>query len=237
MVIFADDPNLTTDLVQNDSGDGPVGVLGGTFDPVHLGHLRLALEVVDRAQLDHVRLVPCRQPVHRPPPRATVVQRVEWLQQAIAVEPLLRLDLCEVERETPSYMVETLLQIDRHFQGQRPLCLIVGMDAFSGLMNWYRWRALFQYAHLIVVHRPGHPLPSTPEITELLQQRRSEDPHDLCRLPANESGRILLLQVPALEISSSAIRQMIAAGQPPRFLLPATIYDSVIEYYASLQKG
>ena len=136
----------------------PIGILGGTFDPLHYGHLRPALEVCEQLGLDHVRLIPSRVPVHRPQPVATLEQRVEWLQQVAEEVPQMVVDLREVERESPSWMVVTLESLKVSFP-KRPLCLILGMDAFLKIESWHRWEALLQLAHLVVTHRPGSLLP------------------------------------------------------------------------------
>ncbi|MBT3309224.1 MAG: nicotinate-nucleotide adenylyltransferase [Gammaproteobacteria bacterium] len=208
----------------------PIGILGGTFDPLHYGHLRPALEVCEQLGLDHVRLIPSRVPVHRPQPVATLEQRVEWLQQVAEEVPQMVVDLREVERESPSWMVVTLESLKVSFP-KRPLCLILGMDAFLKIESWHRWEALLQLAHLVVTHRPGSLLPDEGGVAELIAARQTNQVTDLYRLPQQQGGRILLLPVTQLEISATAIREMVAQGEDPRFLLPDTIRRSVINQY------
>ncbi len=208
----------------------PIGILGGTFDPVHFGHLRPALEVHEQLGLDHVRLIPSKVPVHRPQPVAPLEQRIEWLQQVTEVVPQFVVDLCEVERETPSWMVVTLEGLRARFP-TRSLCLMLGMDAFLQIKRWHRWEALFDHAHIVVTHRPGYPVPQQGEIAQLLAQRQSHLVTDLQVVPNSQEGRILLMSITQLEISATAIRQMVRQGEDPRFLLPDTIRTSILNCY------
>lgn len=209
----------------------PIGILGGTFDPVHFGHLRPALEVCEQLGLDHIRLIPSRLPVHRAQPLAPLQQRIEWLQQVAEEVPQFVVDLREAERETPSWMVVTLESLRTSFP-KRALCLILGMDAFLQIQGWHRWSELLDFAHIVVTHRPGFPVPQEGEVAQWIAAHQTHHVTDLCRLPQQQQGgRILLLPVTQLEISATAIREMVAQGEDPRFLLPDTIRRSVINQY------
>ncbi len=131
-----------------------IGIFGGTFDPVHFGHLRPALEVQQALGLDEVRFIPAGQPPHRDMPHATAPQRLSMLQTAIEDQPGFAADEREIQREGPSYMVDTLALL-REELGQIPLCLILGYDAFLGLPAWHQWHRLIELAHLVITHRPG----------------------------------------------------------------------------------
>lgn len=131
-----------------------IGLLGGTFDPVHHGHLRIALEAKEALGLTEVRFIPCRQPPHRGDASATAQQRLDLLRLACGDMPGFAVDTRELERPGPSYMVDTLASL-RAERGDEPLCLILGWDAFLGLPGWHRWQNLLDYAHLAVVQRPG----------------------------------------------------------------------------------
>ena len=133
-------------------------ILGGTFDPVHFGHLRPALEVQEALEIPRVHLVPCRLPPHRDLPQASPQQRLELLQLAVAKEPALAIDTRELDRSGPSYMVDTLASL-RAERGQQPLCLALGMDALLGLESWYHWRDIAELCHLVVMQRPGERWP------------------------------------------------------------------------------
>jgi nicotinate-nucleotide adenylyltransferase len=202
----------------------PIGVFGGTFDPVHVGHLRTAHELMTALGLAEVRFVPCRLPPHRPPAVAPEALRLRMLEAALEGLPGFRVDGRELRRPGLSYMVDTLASL-RQEVGDRPLCLLLGLDAFLGLPTWHRWREIPDLAHIVVARRPGVAQPLEGEAGELLESRGTTSASDLARAPA---GRVLLRDVTQLEISSSAIRALVAAGGDPRFLVP----DAVLELIA-----
>lgn len=203
----------------------PVALLGGTFDPVHVGHLRAALEIRDALGLGQVRLVPARVPPHRPQPQASAEQRLALLRLAVRGVPGLTVDERELRRDGPSYTVDTLTGL-RAELGRRPLCLLVGDDAFRGLPDWHRWEALFELAHLVVVQRPP-PAGQEPTLPAPLQQalqgRQADDPQALSRQPA---GLVWQQPVPPLDISATRIRSLLKAGANARFLVP----DACLRY-------
>jgi nicotinate-nucleotide adenylyltransferase len=204
---------------------GPVGILGGTFDPVHFGHLRAALEMLENLGLAEVRLVPCGQPPHRHAPVASAAGRRAMLELAVAGQPGLRVDGRELERPGPSYMVDTLAEL-RAELGATPLCLLLGSDAFLGLPQWHRWQELLSLAHLVVMHRPGWRLDDSlpAPLAGLLAARRVAAAADLAAQPA---GHILLTAVTPLDISATAIRALIGAGRSPRYLLPEAVWEHI----------
>jgi nicotinate-nucleotide adenylyltransferase len=199
----------------------PLGILGGTFDPIHHGHLRLAIEMAEALDLDEVRLVPLYLPPHREPPTAPPALRLRMLDAAVADTPPLRVDDRELRRARVSYTVETLAELRGDLPG-RPLCLILGMDAFAGLEDWRRWREIIGLAHLAVAKRPGSALSPSSPIQDVIDRHGATDLSDVHR---REAGCLLIRDVPALDISASAIRARIAAGRSPRHLLP----DAVLE--------
>ena len=201
----------------------PVGILGGTFDPVHHGHLRLAIEMAEALDLAEVRLVPLFLPPHREPPTAPAALRLCMLNAAVADTPPLTVDDRELRRARVSYTVETLAGLRGDLPG-RPLCLILGMDAFAGLEGWQRWREIIDLAHLAVAKRPGSALSPSGPIQDVLDRHGVTDPSDLHR---REAGCLLIRDVPALDISASAIRARIAAGRSPRHLLPDAVLDII----------
>ncbi|MDR3490446.1 MAG: nicotinate-nucleotide adenylyltransferase [Gammaproteobacteria bacterium] len=201
----------------------PIGILGGTFDPIHYGHLRMALELKQALDLEEVRLTPCYTPVHRSPPFASPEQRLEMVKCAIEAEPALRIETCEIDRKGPSYTVDTL-----HFLRQKmphtPLCIIMGIDALLGFSSWHKWEEILTLAHLIVAHRPRYELPQTGLIADLLTERQVTDKK---ALHMHLAGKIALHPVTALEISSTVIRDQIALNQNVRFLLPDSVYNYI----------
>jgi len=202
-----------------------IGIYGGTFDPVHYGHLRSALEVREALEMDEVRFIPCRLPPHRGEPFFSPRQRLLFLQKATADEPSFVVDTRELERPGPSYMVETLTSL-RQEVGERPLGLIVGLDAFLGLPGWHRWEELFDLAHLVIMDRPGF-RPQWPEILQShLIERRVLQGQTLGLVPA---GKIFFQRVTQLEISATAIRRCLREGRSPRYLLPDSVLESIGE--------
>jgi nicotinate-nucleotide adenylyltransferase len=199
-----------------------IGILGGTFDPVHYGHLRPALEVVEQLGLDEVRFLPNRLPPHRPQPWLDETTRKHLVQLAIADEPRFVLDERELNRDGPSYMVDTLADLRCDFP-QATLCLLMGSDAFTGFTHWKEWQAILGLCHIIVMTRPGAELAN-------LTTQPSPIPacisHDVRSLHNSPHGLILLQSVTALDISASQIRQCLHHGLSIRYLLP----DSIIEY-------
>jgi nicotinate-nucleotide adenylyltransferase len=202
----------------------PVGLFGGSFDPVHVGHLRTAWELLTGLGLAEVRFIPSRLPPHRAPAVASVALRLRMLEAAVAGQPGLLVDDCELRREGPSYTVDTLASL-RADQPQRSLVLILGMDAFLGLPGWHRWREILQLAHIVVVQRPGWTQQFEGELGQLYADRQA---HDAAALGTAPAGRIHLRQVTQLEIASSSIRSLIAAGGDPRFLVPDDVRELIL---------
>lgn len=196
-----------------------IGIFGGTFDPVHYGHLRSALEVKEAFNLAEVRLIPSSVPPHRPQPAATATMRLEMLELAVKNQPGLTIDTRELYRAGQSYMVDTLNSLRAEFPDQR-LLLFIGCDAFNGLMSWHRWRQLFDYAHIVVMTRPGFAIQG---LGAFLNARLAGA---MPELEASPGGKLFFQPVTQLDISATAIRKMIAEKQNPGFLLP----DAVIEY-------
>ncbi len=197
----------------------PLGIFGGTFDPIHLGHLRTAFELLGVLGLGEMRFVPAGQPPHRDTPRADAALRLALVEAAIADQPGFVLDDREVRRTGPSYMVLTLRELRAEFPG-RPLCLVLGMDAFLGLPQWHEWRELLVLAHVVVAHRPGWRVPVEGPLGGLLASHRTDRVADLHESPA---GRILVHAVTQLEISSTELRGLLAAGHDPRYLVPEAV--------------
>lgn len=211
-----------------------IGILGGTFDPIHFGHLRMAEELREKLGLEQIRFIPAALPPHRGSPLINADHRAELVKLAIAGNPEFVLDTRELARPGPSYTIDTLMELRAELGPEISLCLLIGSDAFLGLPSWHRWRELLDLANIIVAHRPGA-IPSEeamkPELRQLLQERRVEDPDEL-RMPA---GQVLLLPITALDISASAIREAFMQGKSTRYLLPETVraYIDSHHLYAS----
>jgi len=180
----------------------PLAIFGGTFDPIHNAHLRVAWEAAEALDAD-VRLLPASVPPHRDQPLADARQRAALVRAALAGQARLTLDTRELQREGPSYTIDTLVELRDEIGADRPLVLLVGADAFAGLATWHRWRELLTLAHLVVAHRPGWRAPSTGTLGKLLKERRTADSRDLRRAPA---GAMYVHPVTQLEISSTDLR-------------------------------
>jgi nicotinate-nucleotide adenylyltransferase len=196
-----------------------IGILGGTFDPIHHAHLRTALEVAEHFNIPDMRLIPGNVPPHRPQPIATPPQRFAMLQAALATEPCLQADDRELRRSGQSYSIDTLQTFRTEIGSERPLLFTLGFDAFLHFQQWHRWDEILTLTHLVVVQRPAYSLPPNGWYEPFL----STNPDDLRTTPA---GRIYLLPVTALDISATQVRGLLKQGKNPRYLLP----DSVLDY-------
>lgn len=206
----------------------PIALLGGTFDPIHYGHLRLAEELAEALDIEQVRFIPAGRPPHRGQPRAEARHRLEMARLAIAGNPRFVLDEREYHRASPSYSVDTLSDLRAELPAATPLVLFMGADAFLGLTTWHEWRRLFELAHVAVAHRPGFSAAAWEDalpdpLRRLLSTHRLEQPSDL---PDKPAGRIFLHGITQLDISASRIRDRALRGMSLRYLLP----DAVIDY-------
>lgn len=204
----------------------PIGIFGGTFDPIHYGHLRTAFELRRLLRLSEVRFLPNGDPPHRDGAITAAVHRLGMVKAAVADQPGFVVDDRELHRDGPSYSVDTLLDFRTEFP-ERSLCLIVGMDAFLGLPKWYQWQRVLELAHVIVAHRPGWQAPDAGTLGELLKNRGTDTVDDLHTATA---GRIFVHAVTQLEISSTALRRLICRGGDPRFLIPDAVRDYMREH-------
>jgi len=196
-----------------------IGVFGGTFAPIHSGHLRLARHARDRLGLAEVRLVPAARPPLREVPAVPAARRLRWVKLAIAREPGLRADARELKRRGPSYTVDTLESLRAQFP-KAPLCLLLGQDAVRNLPRWHRWRELPALAHLVFFNRPGQPAALPAALARLLRGRRARSVRELKRQPA---GLWLRARMPATDVSASDIRRRLGRGLSVAGLVPDTV--------------
>ena len=205
-----------------------IGIFGGTFDPVHYGHIKPALSVKHALQLEQLRFIPNREPPHRETPWLEVDQRLSLLKTALAEYEDVVVDERELEREGPSYMVDTLLSLKQDFP-QQCFCLIIGMDAFMGINHWHRWRQLFELCHIVVTQRPGFDesvvtTKMDADEADFLKQKITRNISDLSLQP---TGKILLQSVPQLDISSTMIRESLSRGEDISQWMPAAAYTQL----------
>jgi nicotinate-nucleotide adenylyltransferase len=203
-----------------------LAILGGTFDPIHNGHLRVAWEAAE--QLDaEVRMLLANVPPHRPQPGASAAQRWDMLRLALAGQDQLVADDRELRRAGPSYSADTLSELREEIGTERPLVLLVGADAFAGLASWQRWRTIFDFAHVGVLTRPGHGGVFEAELAAEWYARRVDD---VAAVHAAPAGAILPIEVSSIELSATRIRELIALGREPRYLVPDAVLDYIIEH-------
>jgi len=199
----------------------PLGILGGTFDPIHYGHLRPAQEVQRALALEEIRVVPAANPPHRQPPVANAAQRLRMAELAVEDFPGFRVDDREYRRGGPSYTVLTLESL-RAELGPRPLCLLLGVDAFLDIETWHHWTRLPELAHLVVMQRPGWQIPAP--LSAWAGPRLARDPRQLAGASA---GYIYFQAVTPQDISATRLRAAIARGEPVAGQLPPAVWDYI----------
>lgn len=204
----------------------PVGILGGTFDPVHYGHLRAAVEVREKLGLGRVHMLPSANPPHRAAPAASAEHRLAMLQRATSCQDYLVPDDCEMRRDGPSWMVDTLAEFRQKFPDD-PLVLIIGQDAANGLDGWHHWQRLFELAHIAVMRRPGTASEYRDGLRQQIRNRRVSDPASL-RLSA--SGAVIPVEITQFEISSTDIRKTVQAGRSLLYLTPPPVIQYIREH-------
>jgi nicotinate-nucleotide adenylyltransferase len=209
--------------------NAPIGILGGTFDPIHHGHLRIAQEALEQCDLMQVRFVPTGTPPHRAAPLAPAKARWEMVRLALNGHPDFHVDVHEVFRTDPCYTVDTLTALRTELGTQQSLCLIIGGDAFLQLHTWHEWRRLFELAHIVVLQRAGgQPLGNAMLKADaaLQTEYRARLAPGASALRETPNGVIFVADMPALEISSTDIRRRCADGKNIRYLVP----DAVVNY-------
>lgn len=205
-----------------------IGLFGGTFNPIHFGHLRMAQELCNHLILDEVRFIPAANPPHKTPPKVSAEHRAEMVKLAINGNPKFVLDTRELQRQGASYTIDTLISLREEFN-DASLCLMMGSDAFTKLNTWHRWQELVDYCHIILVQRPNKAPQAklSNELEAFLQENYTEDIADLS---LKKAGFIHMQTITAQDISSTKIRTayQLSAPQNLRYLTP----DSVIQYIA-----
>lgn len=204
-----------------------IGVLGGTFDPIHNGHLRLAWEASVQLGLEQVRLIPCHVPPHRATPCSDAGHRLAMTELACRDVPGFVADDWEIRRDRPSYSVETLTHLRQHYGPDTRIVFLMGMDAFRQFSTWHQWPQILELAHLWIAQRPGSPLPAEDSQEGRLLQQRGTDANSLLASPA---GSLCVHDSTALDISATQLRAQMAQGISPRFLLPDAVWDYIQQH-------
>ncbi|MGE8406224.1 MAG: nicotinate-nucleotide adenylyltransferase [Pseudomonas sp.] len=199
-----------------------IGVFGGTFDPVHIGHLRSALEVVELMDLDEIRLLPNARPPHRDTPQVAPQDRLAMVRCAVEGVGRMSVDARELARDKPSYTIDTLESMRAELGAEDQLFLVLGWDAFCGLPGWHRWEELLRHCHILVLQRPDADVEPPDELRNLLAARSESDPTAM----SGPAGNISFVWQTPLSVSATQIRQLLASGRSVRFLVP----DAVLAY-------
>ena len=221
---------------MNSTGINGIGIFGGTFDPIHIGHLRTAVELRKVLGLSEMRLIPSATPPHRTQPESSAEHRLAMLQIALgsessAPEPGLIADdrelQRELQREGPSYTWDTLKELRAEAGPDTPLCLCIGMDSLIDLNQWHRWQELTDMAHIVVAARPGWHLPKSGEVLDFVRAHRATDIEQVQSTP---NGKILIMEMTLLPVSATGIRQALQRGESIRYLVPEKVIDYIRQH-------
>lgn len=199
-----------------------IGLFGGTFDPVHIGHMRSAVEMAEQFALDELRLLPNARPPHRETPQVSAAQRLAMVERAVAGVERLTVDPRELQRDKPSYTIDTLESVRAELAADDQLFMLIGWDAFCGLPTWHRWEALLDHCHIVVLQRPDADSEPPESLRDLLAARSVADPQAL----KGPGGQITFVWQTPLAVSATQIRALLGAGRSVRFLVP----DAVLNY-------
>jgi len=201
-----------------------VGVFGGTFNPVHYGHLRSALELVERLQLEQLRLMPSASPPHRDAPECSAERRAAMVELAVSGEPRLVCDVREMQRPGKSYTIDSLIELRGELGAQQGLCMVLGCDAVQDIATWHRWQELLDWAHIVIIARPSWQLPRAGVLAQWVKAHQLESPELLRQRPC---GGIVIEELRPLAISSTEIRGLLASGRSARYLMPQSVLDYI----------
>ncbi len=220
---------LPSPLNMNTPSPNSIGILGGTFDPIHFAHLRLAEEIKEEFSINELRLIPSATPPHRSNPIATAAQRIAMLNMAIIDNPSLKIDDREANRPGPSFTVDTLREIRLEADPNQPIVLIMGIDAFLKLHTWHEWKAIFNLANIVIAQRSGYEKKNVLDQTNSvfkseIEPRITENKNSFMR---NISGKIFLYQFTGLSISSTMVRKFINQDRSLKYLIPDSIRNYI----------
>ena len=201
-----------------------VALFGGSFNPVHFGHLRIATELAEQLQVESIRMMPCAFPPHRDETEVTANQRLKMLHLAIGEHVLLQAEDIELQRPAPSYSVDTVRLIREQIGPETPLFLCIGMDSLNGLNSWHDWQKIQDYCHIVVSSRPGYKVPESGVLADWIIKYRCDD---LAILKQQAQGKLYFCELTMLAISSTSIRKKVSDGENICFLTPDTVVDYI----------
>ena len=208
------------------SSNYSIGLFGGTFDPIHYGHLRAAYEILYALNLNEIRFIPCGNPYHRDHAHTDAELRLQMVNVAIKEQKDFLIDDREVRQKKLSYSIDTLISLREDYIDS-PLCLIIGMDVFLSLHKWHRWKEILNFAHIIIAHRPGWSLPNFGTLGDLIKNKRTNNIKDL---HVTTHGSIYIQSITQIEISSTEIRNSITKGLNLNFLVPESVIDIIKKF-------
>jgi nicotinate-nucleotide adenylyltransferase len=203
-------------------------LFGGTFNPIHFGHLTIASELADLLQVDKIQLIPCAFPPHRGQPQASAKQRLAMLELAINRQPKLTANPIELHRDAPSYSIDTVTLLREQIGDQQPLFFCIGLDSLVTLPSWHRWQELLDYCHIVVASRPGTKLPAAGPLIDWIAENNCEDLSTMQQQPA---GSVYFCNLSMLDISSTDIRDKLAKGQDIDFLTPTKVVEYIQQHH------
>ncbi len=205
-----------------------LGIFGGSFDPPHFGHIKLALGLIEHFDFEQIRFIPCQLSPLKKTVYASAEHRWQMLNIVCHNHEKLIADDRELKRKTPSYTIDTLLELREEFGDQQSLVLIVGVDAFLSFCKWHRYAEILTLCHIILLRRPGYSLLEYPEESECEKEYYDSNKTDDFKNLANTSnGKIYLSDLDEIDVSSTKIRKTISEGQQPKYLLPGNVWNYI----------
>lgn len=201
-----------------------IGILGGSFDPIHFGHIKPSLELIDKFQLQQIRFVPCKVSPFKEATHTSDMHRWNMVNLITGNHEQLIADARELERDTPSYSFSTLQEMRAELEQSTKLFWILGADALAGLPNWHKADEIMQLCHVLVLRRASYDADKIVQETDWLQAYVSSD---VSRLEQDDCGTIFITDTQMLEISSTAIRESIQAGEQPKYMLPGGVWNYI----------
>lgn len=208
-----------------------IGILGGTFDPVHHGHMHMAQALITQYAFDEIRFLPCHIPAHRENPATRIHDRIEMLHLALEQLPYCHVDLLEINRGGVSYMADTLKDLKTIYPSDH-LVFMLGMDAYNHLNTWHRWPTLLNHANMVVMPRPGH----TRGCQSWQQAYCAEhETSDITDLRTHQAGQLFFAQTPERNVSATEIRKHIHAHTVTPEEVPTPVWQYIQDKKLYLQ--